>query len=815
MDTLLQDIRYALRTLRRAPGFTAVAVLTLALGIGANTAIFSVVNGVLLHPLPYPEPDRLVGVYQLWQGDRAVMTPANFRDVRQQATGADGTSSPVLEEMAPYYRSDFTLTGSGDPVRLQGVEVGAGFFDVLGVAPVLGRTFRPDENEPGRTRVAILSHRLWQQRFGAEPEIIGRVIRLDGNPYEVVGVMPEGFSFPAERDVWTPIEYDAEFMSENSRGAWYLSVVGRLAPGVSEEQAASRVAAIGRRLEKAYPQVNTNVGMTVLSLHDAMVGDVRTALWVLLGAVGFVLLIACANVANLLLARAASREGELAVRAALGAGRGRLIRQLLTESLILGALGGAAGLLLAVWGTGFLVALQPRNVPRLDEVTVDGTVIAFTAAIALLTGLLFGLVPALQTARTELAATLREGGRGALAAKGSARVRNALVVAEMALAVILLAGAGLLINSFARLQRVDPGFRAEGALAFRLSLPGVAYNEESARAAFYDRLIERLEALPGVRSAGAIMALPLSGFSFTFTFNVEGREPAQPGSDQSLQTRVVTPGYFRTMGIPLLRGRAFTAQDRADAPQVVLISESAVRRYFPDEDPIGRRITLGWGRGPGRPNVGGVIVGVVGDVKQFELAEEQSAVVYVPHAQVPVGGMTLVVRTAVPPLTLAGAVRREVGALDADLPIAELRTLEQLVARSISQPRFYMLLLAVFAGVALALAAIGTFGVMTYAVAQRTREIGIRMALGADPGSVRRLVVGRALALAATGLGVGLLGALALTRLLGSLLYGVTATDPLTYGAVALTLIGVAFLAGYLPARGATRVDPTVALRAE
>jgi len=806
METLLQDLRYAARRLTRAPAFTLIAVLTLALGIGANSAIFSVVNAVLLRPLPYPEPDRLVTVNQLWEGTLpSVFTPANYRDVRAQNT--------VLERMAAYDATGLTLTGRGEPVRLEGVEVGDGFFEALRVRPVLGRTFRPEENQPGRTRVVVLGHGLWQERFGGDPEIVGKVVSLSGNPYEVVGVMPRGFSFPAERQLYVPLEYEEDFMSDDSRGAWYLQVIGRLKPGVSVEQAAAQVAQIGKRLEAAYPETNTDVGMSAFSLRERMVGKVRASLWVLLGAVGFVLLIACANVANLLLARAAARETELAVRTALGAGRARLVRQLLTESVVLGTLGGAAGLLLALWGSAFLVALQPEGIPRLEEVRVDGTVILFTAGMALLTGLLFGLIPAAQVGRGSLAASIREGGRGALSGRGSKRVRGALVVAEVALAMILLTGAGLLVQSFVRLQRVDPGFQPEGALTFRLSLPQAQYDAPEERAAFYQRLSERVQALPGARSVGAVIALPLSDFGFTFSFEVEGRAPAQPGEEPSIQTRVATPDYFRTMGIPLVRGRGFTADDRRGSPQVVLISEAAVRRYFPDEDPIGKRITLGWGTEDGHG--GGEGVGVVGDVREFALAQESEPLLFVPHAQVPVPSMTMVLRTSLPPESQVAAVRSLVREMDANLPLAEAQPLRSVVAESVSQPRFYMLLLTIFAAVALVLAAIGIFGVISYTVVQRTREIGVRIALGADPRSVLGLVVGGAVALAAAGVALGALGALAGTRLLSGLLYEVGATDPLTFAGVAALLLGVAAAASWLPARRATRVDPNVALRYE
>jgi putative ABC transport system permease protein len=806
MDTLLHDLRYSVRKLLKSPGFALVAVLTLALGIGANSAIFSVVHAVLLRPLPYEESDRLVRVYHLTDtGNRTVMSPANFRDVRQH--------SRTLEELSFYFAGNPTLTGVGDPAQLRGAMVGAHFFEVFRTKPLLGRTFLPEENEPGRTRVAVLGHAFWQQRFGSDAAVIGRTITLDGEPYEVVGVMPQEFGYPADRDVWTPLEYDAPFMSDESRSAWYLSAIGRLKPGTTEEQAVREIAAIAERLEQVYSDTNTGLGITAVSLYEVMVGDVRLALLVLLGAVGLVLLIACANVANLLLARAAARESELAVRAALGAGRGRLVRQLLTESVLLGLIGGALGLLLAVWGTGLLVALQPQGIPRLDDVRIDATVVGFTAGVALLSGIIFGLVPAVEVTRSGLVPSLREGGRGALSGRGSTRVRSTLVVAEMALAVVLLAGAGLLIKSFVRLQSVDPGFRPQGALSFSLSLPEAAYRDESVRSIFYERLLDRMEALPGVRTAAVVSDLPMSGGATFLTFEIEGREPARPGDEPGAQILRATPDYFRTLAIPVLRGRAFTDEDREGAPPVVVLNQEAVRRLFPDQDPIGQRIRLGLG--DDTAEVSREVVGVVGNVRQLGLDEEPQGVVYVPQAQAPVGSMDVVLSTSVPPMSLAGVVKREVEALDPNLPVNDLQPLQEIVSESISEPRFYMLLLSIFAGVALSLAAIGIFGVMSYTVAQRTREIGIRMALGAHPRDVLRLVVGRSLALAGMGTALGLLAALAGARLLSGLLYGVGATDPLTFLAVAAILLGVAFVASYLPARAATRVDPNVALRYE
>jgi putative ABC transport system permease protein len=807
MDTFRQDIRYAFRRLIKSPAFTVVALLTLALGIGANTAIFSVVNAVLLQPLPYRDSQEIVGIYHLSEGRRSTMSGPNFTDVKRLAT--------TLQDAAAYTRSRTILTGQGEPVRLDGAQVSASLFDLLGVPAALGRTFRADENEKGKTRVAILSYNLWQQRFGGDRAIVGKRLTLDGVPHEIVGVMPEKFSFPAARAVWTPLEY-TEDLTTKQRGAWYLQAVGRMKPGVSAEQVRAEIETIGKQLAKQYPDSNEGLDITAVPLHEAMVGDLRKAFWVLLGAVGFVLLIACVNVANLLLARAASRESEFAVRTALGAGRARLVRQLLTESVILSIVGGALGLLLAVWGVEALIALEPQGIPRLTEVRVDPVVIAFTTGLALLTGLLFGLVPAFQSTRSAISSTLKEGGRGALTTRGGARMRTTLVVTEVALAVTLLAGAGLLIRSFSRLASVDPGFNVQPALTFELSLPETRYAEEAQQVAFFDQLLPRLKAIPGVKTAGAVISLPLSGSSLVLTFEITGRPPLPPSQQPAMQVRVATPDYFQTIGIPLKKGRYFSDEDRANTPQVVLITEAAAKQYFPNEDPIGKKIVLGWGRAGTKARAGGEVVGIIGDIKDAGLDEPDPPQIYLNYRQWPVEVMSVVLGTAVPPGNVAEAVRRAVYSIDGNLPVANVRTLDELVARSISQPRFYMTLLSVFAAVALALAAIGIFGVLSYAVAQRTREIGIRMALGAHHRSVLRLIVREAMIMASGGVIIGIAAAFLLTRwLVSQLLFDTSAHDPVTFAAVAAVLTFVSLAAAYVPARRATRVDPIVALRAE
>jgi putative ABC transport system permease protein len=805
MEHFKQDFLYAVRRLLKAPGFTLVAVVTLALGIGANSAIFSVVNGVLLKPLPYPEPDRLVGVYHTTDGQRAVMSGPNFTDVSRAATS--------FESAAAISTGRMILTGEGEPTRLAIAEVSASLFSVLRVRPALGRAFNADENTPGRNNLVILSHGLWQQRFGSDPSVIGRRITLDGVSKEVVGVMPAGFSYPSGRDAWLPVDYDEGFVTKQ-RGAWYLSVVARLKPGVTPQQSAAEVEAIGRNLARQYPDANAEIGMTTYPLLEAMVGNIRPSVMILLGAVGFVLLIACTNDANMLLSRAATRETEMAVRTALGAGRARLVRQLLTESVLLSLVGAGFGLLLAVWGVELLTNLKPQGIPRLDNVRIDGVVILFTIAVGVVTGVLFGLVPAFAATRG-VSATLKESGRGAVTSRSAGRVRGALVVTELALAVMLLVGAGLLMRSFIKLQAVDPGFKVDPALTFDLTLPDARYKEMEQQIAFYDQLLPRLRGLPGVQAASAVMGLPLAGLDFIISFEVAGRPPVPPAQQPSMQVRVATPEYFSTLGIPLKRGRMFTEDDRLPSPKVVLITEAAAKQYFPNEDPIGRTIKLGWGRGPGKPRAGGEVVGIVGDIKAEGLDEPNPPQIYMPLRQWPVSFMTVVLKTSVPPTSLTEAARAQVAAIDPNLPLSNIGTLDAIVAKSISQQRFYMTLLSVFAAVALVLAAIGIFGVLSYAVSQRTREIGIRMALGAQERTVIGLVVRQAMALVAAGVVAGTLLALYLSQTMTKMLFSVRPTDPATFVSVAAVLAGVALLASYLPARRATRVDPIVALRSE
>lgn len=808
MNTLMRDLRHAVRCLLRSPGFTIVAVLTLAIGIGANTAIFSVVNAVLLKPLPLPEPDRLVRVYELDEGRPWTVSPPNFVDLRRE--------SSVFEEMAAYTGTAAALTGVGEAKRIFGSVVTAGFFRVLATSPMLGRTISTADTVAGQDRVVVLSHSLWQRQFGEDPAMVGRTVQLEGQEHTVIGVMPPAFEYPAGAELWAPLAFSEEDLT-TQRGAHYLEAIARLAPGVTVDEASAQVAAIAGVLELRYPDSNTGSSAMAVGLRDALVGDVRPALLTLLGAVGLVLLIACANVANLLLARTAGRKRELAVRSAMGADRGRLVRYVLTESVLLALAGGVAGLLLAGLGLKLLLMLPVEEVPRLETAELDAAVLGFTAAVSMLTGVLFGLLPALKAGSAlDLTGALKSGGAAVTADRAGGRTRSALVVAEMALAVLLLVGAGLLLTSFVELQRVDPGFNPRGVLTFNMPLPNARYPEPRQARAFFADLDQRIEALPGVESAAGVFGLPLSGFNYTISVEKQDGGPAytNPGEERYTQVRIITPDYFSTMEIPLLAGRALQESDRAGTQPVVVVNESAAKLLWPDDDPLGHTFELGTRLGGGA-RVGGMVVGVVADIRHHGPGEESQPEVFAAHSQFPVDFMSITVRTSVPPESLVGPIREQLHMIDTELPMDQVRTMEQRVAESVAQPRFYMLLLSVFAASALFLAAIGIYGVMAYAVRNRVNEIGVRRALGARTGEVLRMVVGRAMALAMGGLAAGLLAAFALTRVLSGLLYGVSPTDPLTFAGVAVLLGSVALLASFLPARRAAQVDPVVALREE
>jgi putative ABC transport system permease protein len=803
LDTLWKDIRFGLRTLAKNPGTTLAALIALALGIGANSAIFSVVSGVLLNPLPYPEPDRLTVVMMKNPTagfPRFSVSLADFEDLRRQNRSFQG--------LVAYAGRRFNLTGSDRPEALRGAGVSADFFHTLKMEPALGRGFRPEEDRLGGERVAVLSDGLWRRRFGADPGIVGRTLMLDGEPRTVVGVAPPGTGLPLRGEIWVPL---AANPAEESRGAHHLTVLGRLKPGVTLARARTELAQIAARLERQYPDSNAGWGTVVLPLGEFAVEEVRASLLILLVFVSFVLLIACADVANLLLARVAAREREIALRAALGASRARLVRQVLTETLILFLAGGALGLLLAGWGTRALIALDPDGIPRAQEVHLDGRVLLFTLAVSLGTGLLFGLIPALTGAGRRLSESLKEGGRGMAGGVRGRLVRNFLVLAQVALTLVLLLGAGLLIQSFARLQAVDPGFRPAGAIAAQLALPPAKYGKPERQIAFYRGLLERVRALPGVEQAGLIYPLPLGDSDLVFAFSVAGRPAPPPNAVPNANARTASPGAFQALGIPLRRGRLFDERDTPSGMPVVVVNETMASRVWPGENPLGKRIAFG---DPKDPKLQwSTVVGVVGDVRHEALGKEAGSEVYLPQFQQPIPYAVLVVRGGGDPARLAAPVREAVKSLDPDLPVDKVTTLRDVVAASLAQSRFKAVLLALFAGLALVLAVVGVYGVVSYSVAQRTHEIGVRMALGAGRDSVLLLVVRQGMTQVLIGLALGLAGAWYASRLLAGEIYGLSVTDPLTFVAMPLALGLVALAANYFPARRATQVDPLVALR--
>lgn len=811
MDSFWQDLRFGARTLVKNPGFTVVAVLTLALGIGANTAIFSVVNAVLFRPLPFAKPDQLV---MIWENslprklEQSQVSPVTFSDWREQ--------KQLFEKIAGWWYPQVNLTDVGsEPERVRTIDVTDGFFDVMGVPPMIGRTFTPGEDRQGSARLAVLGNGLWQRRFGSDSNIVGKAITLDGRSYSVIGVMPPDFKYPQDTEAWCTLGWDPR---QHSRNARFFEVVARLKDGVTPARAQAEMSALSNRIAQENAQSNKDWGAAVVPLHTQLVGDFRLALLVLLAAVGLVLLIACANVANLLLARAGAREKEVAIRLALGAGRIRLVRQLLTESVLLAFLGGASGLLLAIFGSKLLMAVNPIKIPRLDELSINLPTLGFTVGLVMLTGLVFGLVPALQASKPDLNRALKEGGRDSRGG-ASSRIRSALVIAEVALALTLLIGAGLLLKSFVSLQRVDPGFNSTNVLTFNLQLPPSKYSDWRQVSTLYSQLIARLKTLPGVQAADVTGFLPLEG-GWPTKFFIRGRPAPLSGEEPVAQHRQVSEGYFQTMGIPLRRGRQFSEHDDADAPGVVMVNEAFVHRYYPDEDPMGKRVTTtARVYGPlGRvmpQSLEMEIVGVVGDEKNSSLSKTAEPAIYFPHRQFAYRSMSVVVRTASAPMSLVNAARAELWALDRNLPISNVKTLEEHLGNAIAQPRFSMLLLSIFAALALLLAAVGLYGVISYMVEQRTHEIGVRMAFGAKASDILRMVVGQGLVLTLIGVGIGVAAALALTRLMTTLLYGVSANDPLIYTGVAGLLIVVSALACYIPARRATKVDPLVALRYE
>jgi putative ABC transport system permease protein len=814
MVTFLQDLRFAIRTLGRNPGFAAVAVVALALGIGANTAIFSVVNAVLLRPLPFPEPDRLVWI---WGQDLRRGIPlhfffySDFLDLRAQAQS--------FESATAYSPGSMTVTafaGGAGPERLDVYRVNAGFLRVLRVQPFLGRDFLEEEDRPGARKVALIANALWQRRFGSDPNILGKPLVLDGSEYTVVGVLPAGFqAINMRADVFTPIA----IVPGRGGPARGITVGGfaRLKPRVSTAEAQTETNAILPRLDARFFG-NSGRSIRIWGAREFLVRDVRHSLWVLAGAVGLVLLIACANVANLLLARAGSRQKEIAIRAALGAGRMRVVRQLLTESAVLGIAGGALGLGLAWGGVKLLISTTPARYPLLREARVDVPVLLFTLVVALLTSMIFGLAPAVSLSRAGMHEALKEGGRSSSDSRRRNRLHQILVAAEVALALVLAIGAGLLIKGFGRLVDVNPGFNPRGVLTAGITLPGARYPKAPDRAAFFRRLLQQLDGTPGVEAAGLVSSLPLSGHNTGTSIHFEGRPELREEDAPVFYHRFATSGYFRAMQIPLRQGRLFTEQDTDSVPPVAVINETMVRRFFADQDPLGKRFAFGPTHQPGanRPAPTWItIVGVVGDVHHTSLAQPAAPEFFICFNQLPSPASNITVRTAMDPARMAPTLRAAAAAVDKEQPVSQLRNMEQVVKDSLAERRLAMWLLGIFAALAVVLAAVGIYGVMSYAVARRTREIGVRLALGASPRDVLWLVFGQAMRVAALGLGVGLAGAFALTRLMRSILYEVGATDPLVFAAVGLLLAAVAALASFIPARRATRVEPVAALHYE
>ncbi|HST53135.1 MAG TPA: ABC transporter permease [Pyrinomonadaceae bacterium] len=812
MSTLWKDLRYAARVLLKSPGFTLVAVIAVALGVGANSAIFSVVNAVLLKPLAYKDAGQLVLInhnYQKIDLRASVSVPgyAYYRD-----------NAKSFSDVAAFTAFNVNMTGEGEPERLQGMSATPNLFQTLGAQPARGRTFSADEGQVGKNKVVVLSDAFWRRRF-AGLEVVGKNITLNGETYTIVGVMPPGFEFgrefgPTGPDLWSPLAFTPDQLDPNNMTSEFLGVVARTKPGASPAQAQAEMDSIAADIRRQYmPGMDaSNWGLLVTPFDEFVVGKIRPALLILLGAVLFVLLIACANVANLMLARAAVRQKEIAVRTALGASRWRVVRQLMTESVLLALAGGGLGMLLAMWGVDFLLKFSGGSVPRAGEIGLDRNVVLFTFGVSLLTGLVFGLAPAFQTSRVNLHDTLKEGGRSGRS--GVRRgVRDALVVVEVLLAVVLLVGAGLLIRSFMQLEQVSPGFEPRGLLTMMVSLPASKYPADAQRAAFMHQVLEQVRALPGVRSAATITTLPMSGFNQSGSFRIEGKPVAQ-GQDSPHGDRwMASDDYFETMNIPLVRGRFFDAHDTDDAQSVAIIDEAMARKYWPGEDPVGKRITF---EGTPQQPRWREVVGIVGHVRNQGLEGESRVQYYIPYAQR--GGapnLFLVVRADGDPSSLAPSVRGAIAGVDRDMPVYRVTTMEQVVADSLAQRRFSMFLFGVFALIALVLAVVGLYGVMSYAVAQRTHEIGIRVALGAQDRDVLMMVVGQGMAIVGVGLALGLAGALALTRLMSSLLYGVSATDPATYAGIALLLAAAALVASYIPARRATKVDPMVALRYE
>jgi putative ABC transport system permease protein len=807
MNTLFQDIRYSIRMLVKNRGFAAVALLALTLGIGINTAVFSVVNAVLVRPLPYPNPSQLAAIWGVSERDgkdRQSLSYRDFEDFRDQ--------TQTLAQVAVYDQAGIILTEGDEPEAIDGLFVTSDLFPLLGVSPSMGRAFTSDEDKVGAPRVVVISHNLWERRFNSDPDIIGKEIQLSTRPYTIIGVMPAGFRFPADTSKtdfimpFAPVNADALAR----RGVRSFRIAARLKPEVTIEQASAEINTISHSLAQQYPETNALNTAIAVSMREEIVGDVEPSLILLLAAVGFVLLIACANVANLLLARATSRQKEIAIRTAVGASRSRIIRQLLTESFVLALAGGLLGLLAALWSIDLLIAAGLANIPRINEVSLDGRVFGFTMAVSIFTGLIFGLVPAIGASKPDLNETLKEGGRSSTEGRHRNRLRGLLVISEVALSLVLLVGAGLLIKSFVKLSEVKLGFDTDNVLAVQIAPPRAKYPNPQDGANFFQQVIARTNELPGVESAGVVNMLPLSGSNMAITFTIEGR-PVPPGQEPGASFRKVSTDYFRAMGIPVLQGRVFTERDTKDAPHVIIINETFARRYLPGELPLGKRIIIGDDNPPPCE-----IVGVVGDIRHMGQDAEPAPEYYIPNLQDPARYMYLVARTSSPDsASMIAAVRSAIKQVNKNQYIPQVHTMNEMLAETVAGRRFSMMLVGAFASVALILAAVGIYGVISYSVTQRTHELGIRMALGAQTSDVLRLVIVQGLSLAIVGVAIGLVAAFALTRLMSGLLFGVSATDPLTFAVISLILTGVALVACFVPARRAAKVDPIVALRYE
>jgi predicted permease len=804
LDEVTRDVRYGVRALRRAPVFTGVAVFTIALGVAAATTIVSVVDAVL-RPLPYADSDALMAVVTTYRGSDDATSALDFVDWRREAKSFSGLSAIGADPM--------TITGGGDPERVTAATVSANLFATLRAQPVAGRTFRVGEDSATAPKVVVIGEALWRRRYSADPNVVGTAMVLDGQPHTIVGVIGHDVAYPADADIYVPLIFPKDDLDEGNRGARYYDIVGRLAPGASVNQARAEMRTITSQIAAAHPAADVGISARVTPLLEEMVGGFQRPLLVLLAAAGVLLLIACANVANLLLVRSASRDGELAVRTALGAARARLVRQLATEAMVPFLAGGALGAALATLGVKVFAGAAGQTVPRLANAGLDATALSFALAATLLTGLVFGVLPALKFARLNVSGTLRAVGRSNLGSTSRRRARTMIVGSEVALAVALLAVAGLVVRSFRQLMSVDPGFRRDGVVTFRLELPRDRYADAPAIRGFTARLDDRVRALPGVQTSGRILRAPLSSYNFNVGFTVDGRPVTTGERKPAVQVRLASPGYFETMGIKLVRGRLISDRDTEKAPQVVLINRSMARVHFAGEEPIGKRIWLGWEEDGVRR--GGEIVGVVDDVRQFGLERPAEPEMYIPYDQSPTRQMTVVARTSASPDAVFAAARAALRELDANLPLFELRTLEQRFKDSAARPRLYMALLSTFAGVAVLLAAIGLYGVVSYAVRQQTHELGVRLALGASRADVVRLVVGNSLKVTLAGATLGTIAALAASRSLRAMLFGVSATDPLTYAGVVLVILAVGVLASWLPARRATAIDPVSALRSE